>query len=615
MRLTVRYVITSLIMFLLSLTVFPKSIAAEISPFPALSPAQQAGVPSIVFTFVPRYGDRNGILYGQVTNINPVQNKIATYIKVNGGWWNKPFAATPTVAIHTDGLWSCDITTGGTDELATDIIAFVIPQSYAPPLTSGAGGLPGELYSNAIAYVQTARSSNDQILGLDYGPYRAGQVPGGSSPTSAQIAEDMALMAQKVQVIRIYGAQGIGATMVAQAQSHGIQVVLQAWIDTNTTNNQHEIDAAISLANAYSNVIAVFVGSEVLMRNDVSEATLIGYITQVHNAVSVPVGYADDDYRWLNHPNLLNVVDWVGLDLYGFWNCIDVTSAAQYTRTQWQNIKNAPAFAGKRILVAETGWPNAGHNANCTSVIGSESAQAQFVNDILSLAQSDSMDLFLFEATDEPWKCNSEPLVGCHWGLLNQNRRPWSAWDKLPDFWATHLIAPADGVITNDPTPTLSWGAVPRTTGYRLQIDDNSDFSSPIINIDWGQTSYTPTISLANGQYYWRVQTHWGNWSNSSIFTVDTTYLVAAPERNFYTTQTPALCWNRVSWATGYVIQVDNTKPIVSPFEFSTTVSPDTLCVTTSSLAVGKHYWWVSAMNGSKQGGWSNIDSFIVKFP
>ncbi len=617
MKLAGQYMVTSLLL-LLGSVLFPASTSAEKLAFPALKPVTQAGSPAIAFTFVPRYGDRIGVLYGQVSNVNPVQNKIATYIKVSGGWWNKPFAATPTVAIHADGSWSCDITTGGIDEQATDIIAFAVPQSYSPPLTSGASVLPTEIYAHSIAYIQASRSPNDRILGLDYGPYRAGQMPGGSSPTPAQIGEDIGLIAQKVQVIRIYGSQGVSSTIVAQAQSHDIQVVLQAWIDTDTVNNQMEINAAIALANTYSNVIAVFVGSEVLMRNDVSETTLIGYINQVRNAISVPVGYADDDYRWLNpiRPNLLNAVDWIGLDLYGFWNCLDVTSSAQYVQNQWQLIKTNPSFAGKRILVAETGWPNAGSNSSCQSpVFGTESTQAQFVNDVLSLAQSNNMDLFLFEATDEPWKCNSEPIVGCHWGLLNQSRNPWQGWNQLSDIWPLNLITPANGIITNDATPMLSWGAIPNATTYGLQIDNNSDFSSPTINTNNNQINYTPAISLSNNVYYWRIQTHWGNWSNSSTFTVDTTYLIAAPERNFYTTQTPTLCWNRVSWATGYLIQVDDIKPILNPFEFSTTVSPDTLCVTTSSLAVGKHYWWVSAMNGNIQGGWSNIDSFVVTSP
>jgi hypothetical protein len=53
--------------------------------------------------------------------------------------------------------WTCEITTGGMDELATDIAAFLIPMTYSPPLAVGLAGLPTDLYIESLAYVEVTR--------------------------------------------------------------------------------------------------------------------------------------------------------------------------------------------------------------------------------------------------------------------------------------------------------------------------------------------------------------------------------------------------------------------------------------------------------------------------
>lgn len=52
---------------------------------------------------------------------------------------------------------------------------------------------------------------------------------------------------------------------------------------------------------------------------------------------------------------------------------------------------------------------------------------------------------------------------------------------------------------------SLAWRASAGAAGYRVQIDDNEDFSSPLVNIIVTHTYYQPDPPLANGQYYWRV--------------------------------------------------------------------------------------------------------------
>lgn len=103
------------------------------------------GTPSIGFTHVPAYGNLTEFLRGTVTHVRPAEHRVAVYIYV-GGWWNKPTHAEPLTKIYSDGTWECDIVTGGNDQLATQIAAFVVPSSYVPQLLSGAQQLPNDLY-------------------------------------------------------------------------------------------------------------------------------------------------------------------------------------------------------------------------------------------------------------------------------------------------------------------------------------------------------------------------------------------------------------------------------------------------------------------------------------
>ncbi len=76
--------------------------------------------------------------------------------------------------------------------------------------------------------------------------------------------------------------------------------------------------------------------------------------------------------------------------------------------------------------------------------------------------------------------------------------------------------------------PLLSWSAVSWAQGYEIQIDDNDNFMTLIVDVDdlpATSLSYTVTDQLPNGIYYWRIRakknsSEWGNWSSSVSFVV-----------------------------------------------------------------------------------------------
>ncbi len=87
----------------------------------------------------------------------PADHKVAVYIYV-GGWWTKPYWNAPLTPIAADGTWVTDITTGGNDPLATQIAAFLIPNSYTPPWSgTGQPEIAAEVFANALDYVIVVR--------------------------------------------------------------------------------------------------------------------------------------------------------------------------------------------------------------------------------------------------------------------------------------------------------------------------------------------------------------------------------------------------------------------------------------------------------------------------
>lgn len=132
----------------------------------------------ISFTQVPEIGSFED-LQGKVEQADPASHVVAVYILVGDGWWSKPSAELPTVPIQPDGTWTADITTGGIDELATEILAFVIPSESSPPICAPCFERPAPL--SAVASIHVDR---ERILRFDGRDWRVKRrdTPSGPGP-------------------------------------------------------------------------------------------------------------------------------------------------------------------------------------------------------------------------------------------------------------------------------------------------------------------------------------------------------------------------------------------------------------------------------------------------
>ena len=86
---------------------------------------------------------------GTVYNVeHPNSNyKVAIYIRVNGGWWPKPYYAERYTKISAKGGWANQVVTGGCDERA-DAVRVELHR-----ITPGVGwNEPGEIVATDIVY-------------------------------------------------------------------------------------------------------------------------------------------------------------------------------------------------------------------------------------------------------------------------------------------------------------------------------------------------------------------------------------------------------------------------------------------------------------------------------
>ena len=106
------------------------------------------------------------------------------------------------------------------------------------------------------------------VWGFAFSPFRANEDPTRNIlPTEAEIDSDLALLQGKVRAVRTYSVQGTLAQVPELAEKRDMNVAIGAWLDDHRDKNEQQLETAIHLANSHINVVRVFIGNEVLLRD------------------------------------------------------------------------------------------------------------------------------------------------------------------------------------------------------------------------------------------------------------------------------------------------------------------------------------------------------------
>jgi exo-beta-1,3-glucanase (GH17 family) len=259
---------------------------------------------------------------------------------------------------------------------------------------------------------------------VSYAPFQGDQTP--HDPTlivaPEQIAVDLGELAKVTKCIRTYSIDN-GLDKVPELASRvGLKVLLGVWIGRDRAKNAHLADIAVGLAKDHpGTVAAVIVGSEVLLRGEMTVGDLRQIIRSVKPRVNVPVTYADVWEFWLRYREVGQDVDFITAHFLPYWE--DVPPRAEDAAAHVDDIRKqmVSAFSGKEILIGETGWPS--HGRMRDGALASRVNQARFISEILERARRDNFRVNFFEAYDEPWKRRWEGTVGGYWGLFDGTER------------------------------------------------------------------------------------------------------------------------------------------------------------------------------------------------
>jgi exo-beta-1,3-glucanase (GH17 family)/cellulose synthase/poly-beta-1,6-N-acetylglucosamine synthase-like glycosyltransferase len=259
------------------------------------------------------------------------------------------------------------------------------------------------------------------IQGFSFQPIRAGEDPTiHILPTDAEIDADLKLLTGKTGTVRTYGVQGSLADIPQLAERHGIKVAVGAWIDDHRDENERQLKTAIELARTHLNVMRVFIGNEVALQGYVPVKELEGYLDRARAAIGQPVGTAEPWNTWLEHPDLAQHVDFIGVHLLPYWEGVPVDIAVDYSIEQFHRIQKR--FPNKEVIIAEVGWPSRGRTHQ--SAVASEANEALFLRRFLARAKREHFVYYVMEAFDQPWKASQEGDVGAYWGVYNAQRIP-----------------------------------------------------------------------------------------------------------------------------------------------------------------------------------------------
>ena len=185
----------------------------------------------------------------------------------------------------------------------------------------------------------------------------------GERPTAEQIRADLKAIAPYTRAIRTYSSTGGVELVPPIAAEFGLKVTVGAWIDKNEERNEREIRSALDLARRYSNVNAHRgrQRDDAARRDDASTSSSssssgqaaepgAGHHRRNLDGLARPSGAClGGRLHRRAHPALLG-------RLRRRRNAVD------HTIDVYDKLRRM--HPGKRIVIAEFGWPSAGYNCH-----------------------------------------------------------------------------------------------------------------------------------------------------------------------------------------------------------------------------------------------------------
>lgn len=200
----------------------------------------------------------------------------------------------------------------------------------------------------------------------------------------------------------------------------------------------------------------------------------------------------------------------------------------------------------------------------------------------------------------------------------NTCQSDWSAVRSFETRFAPPgFLAPADSAIGVSKNTTVEWDQVPNILDYTIQVDDDSDFSSPLVDETTFNLKQDIVLPDSNTRYFYRLRSSDG--SCESDWSEIRTFLTAYPQTAFLFPEDTMECimirdtfyWNSVPDAAAYTIQISRDEEFNS-IDLEIKDITDTLAEVTSPNSLTQYYLRVRAEDSENIGPWSELISYTT---
>ena len=323
-----------------------------------------------------------------------------------------------------------------------------------------------------------------------------------SAADSDKIRADLRRLSTISRAIRLYTSTEGSELVPPIAAELGMKVMLGIWITKDVDRNDKEINAAIDLVRHNNNITGIVVGNETIftdqqvpLENLVAPSARIAFAEEAQRIVAeeaqrikdadakpveeraeaskwandennaqrlirlmqrvrkaannVPVTTGDIYSVWSKHPSLAYAADFIAAHVLPYWERFPSSEAVDQAIDRYKFL--GQQFSGKRIMIAEFGWPSAGYNLG--RAVPGLFEQASVLRNFVSRAAAIGMDYNIVEGIDRPWKY-FEGGVGPYWGILNNAgdaKFPWTGPIVNLDYWKLATIAVLVGILMSLP--------------------------------------------------------------------------------------------------------------------------------------------------------------------
>ncbi|KAL1999387.1 hypothetical protein VTN02DRAFT_4585 [Thermoascus thermophilus] len=288
----------------------------------------------------------------------------------------------------------------------------------------------------AAPLVSAGASKTAGTLGFALGDKNAD----GSCKTTQDYEADFDALKGVSNLVRTYSASDCNTAqnIIPAAKAKGFKVVLGVWPDYPESFGNDTAALQSTVPGNEDVVEAITVGSEALYRGNLDGNQLLDRINQVKAMFpSITVGTADSWNKFQDgtaDPLILGGVDYFLANAFAYWQGQDISNATNtYFDDMAQAIAHIQNLAGDRakdirILNGETGWPTDGGTDYGAAKAGTANAQTFYQQGVCGMLAW-GVDVFYFEAFDEPWKPksvgdNGEAADETKWGMFTADRTP-----------------------------------------------------------------------------------------------------------------------------------------------------------------------------------------------